>query len=320
MANEKFSDFTVQTNLSSFTGLVGFQTNTANYYITTSNFYDDLETNLDLTEFTTITSGSSGDVLTVNANGTGLEFSAPAGVGSISFGTTGLTPSTASTGVVSVAGTLVAANGGTGQNTYSVGDILYADTSSTLAKLSASATSGYVLTSNGSGAAPSYQELSSSGTNSYMLTGIIDGLGTSSFDFTYFGSALSGISDQGSGFSVFVNSELTHVGFKYLSDDQLDQQSTDSYVIKVYESNVNFDTLPADTLSSYTSVLTAITITGNGAGSTNYGTYPFASVALSTPLTLTAGKFYAIVGERSGSAAGLFPKDEEAQITLRITE
>ena len=164
--------------------------------------------------------------------------------------------------------------------------------------------------------------IGSGGTNSYMLTGIIDGLGTSSFDFTYFGSTLNGISDQGSGFSVFVNSELTHVGFKYLSDDQLTQQSTDSYVIKVYESNTNFDTLPADTLSSYTSVLTAITITGNGAGSTstNYGTYPFASIALSTPLTLTAGKFYAIVGERSGAASGLFPKDEEAQITLRITE
>jgi hypothetical protein len=228
-----------------------------------------------------------------------------------------------------VTGTLPVVNGGTGQNTYTVGDILYADTASTLAKLPASATSGHVLTSNGSGAAPSYQEVSSSVTNSYMLTGIIDGLGSSSFDFTYFGSILNGISDQGSGFSVFVNSKLTHVGFKYLSDDQLTQQSTDSYVIKVYESNTNFDTLPADTLSSYTSVLTAITITGNGAGSTstNYGTYPFASVALSTPLTLTAGKFYAIVGERSGSAGGLFPRPsgtsapgEEGQITLRITE
>ena len=37
-------------------------------------------------------------------------------VSSITFGTTGLTPSTASTGVISVAGILVGANGGTGVN------------------------------------------------------------------------------------------------------------------------------------------------------------------------------------------------------------
>jgi hypothetical protein len=62
-----------------------------------------------------------------------------------------------------VTGILPIANGGTGQNTYSVGDILYADTSSTLAKLPASATSGHVLTSNGAGAAPSYQLAPGSG-------------------------------------------------------------------------------------------------------------------------------------------------------------
>lgn len=324
MANEKFSEFTVKTDLSEFTGLVGFETNTANYYITTANFYNDLEANLDLTDFTTGI-GAVGEVLTVNGAGTALEWSAPAsgGVSSIGFGTTGLTPSAASTGVVTVAGTLVVGHGGTGQTSYAVGDILYADTASTLAKLPASATSGHVLTSNGTGVAPSYQAVpGGGGTNSYMLTGIIDGLGSSTFDFTYFGSTLSGITDQGSGFSVFVNSELTHIGFKYLSDDAL-VSSTDSYVIKVYESNASFDTLPADTLSSFSSLLSAITITGDNAGGSNYGTYPFATVALGSPLTLTAGKFYAIVGERSGSAGGLFPGSppgEEGQITLRITE
>jgi hypothetical protein len=38
-------------------------------------------------------------------------------VSSISFGTTGLTPSTTTTGAVTVAGTLVVANGGTGATT-----------------------------------------------------------------------------------------------------------------------------------------------------------------------------------------------------------
>jgi hypothetical protein len=50
-------------------------------------------------------------------------------VGSISFGSTGLTPNTASTGVVTVAGTLVAGNGGTG--------------------LTSPGTAGNILTSNG---------------------------------------------------------------------------------------------------------------------------------------------------------------------------
>jgi hypothetical protein len=51
-------------------------------------------------------------------------------VGSISFGSTGLTPNSSTTGAVTVAGTLVAANGGTG--------------------LSSPGTAGNVLTSNGS--------------------------------------------------------------------------------------------------------------------------------------------------------------------------
>jgi hypothetical protein len=47
--------------------------------------------------------------------------------------------------------------GGTGQTAYSVGDILYASASGTLTKLAAS-TLGYVLTSNGPGNAPSWQQ------------------------------------------------------------------------------------------------------------------------------------------------------------------
>jgi hypothetical protein len=61
--------------------------------------------------------GSSGQVLTV-ASGipTWAAAAAPgtSGVTSISFGSTGLTPSSAATGVVSVGGTLAVSNGGTG--------------------------------------------------------------------------------------------------------------------------------------------------------------------------------------------------------------
>jgi hypothetical protein len=78
-----------------------------------------------------------------------------AGVNSISFGSTGLTPSTATEGIVTVAGTLVAASGGTGQSSYTIGDLLYASSSTALSKLADVAT-GSVLISGGVGAAPSY--------------------------------------------------------------------------------------------------------------------------------------------------------------------
>jgi len=64
---------------------------------------------------------------------------------SVSFGSTGLTPSTATAGVISVAGTLVAANGGTGQSSYTTGDLLYASASTALSKLTLG-TTNYVLT------------------------------------------------------------------------------------------------------------------------------------------------------------------------------
>lgn len=83
----------------------------------------------------------------------------------VAGGTTGLTfsggPVTTS-GTITMAGTLDADNGGTGQSSYTVGDILYASTTSALSKLAAG-TSAYVLTSNGAGVAPSWQAAASSG-------------------------------------------------------------------------------------------------------------------------------------------------------------
>jgi hypothetical protein len=61
--------------------------------------------------------GTSGQVLTSNGSGVPTWTSAAANVSSISFGTTGLTPSTTTTGAVTVAGTLNVANGGTGATT-----------------------------------------------------------------------------------------------------------------------------------------------------------------------------------------------------------
>jgi hypothetical protein len=79
------------------------------------------------------------------------------GVTTLSFGTTGLTPNSATAGAITVAGTLVAANGGTGQSSYTTGDLLYATGSTALSKLGIG-TNGQILTSTGT--APQWSTLS----------------------------------------------------------------------------------------------------------------------------------------------------------------
>lgn len=76
-------------------------------------------------------------------------------VTSITFASTGLTPSTATSGAVTVGGTLATGNGGTDITTYTTGDILYASATNVLSKL-ASTTAGYVLTAGGVGVAPAW--------------------------------------------------------------------------------------------------------------------------------------------------------------------
>lgn len=70
------------------------------------------------------------------------------GVTSISFGTTGLTPSTSSTGAVTVAGTLAVANGGTGTTSLTANNVLLGNGTSAV-QVVAPGSSGNVLTSNG---------------------------------------------------------------------------------------------------------------------------------------------------------------------------
>jgi hypothetical protein len=107
----------------------------------------------------------------VLANGTNLTivdspagtftFNVPTGAGGVTTwagGTTGLLPAGATSGAITLSGTLVAANGGTGFSGYAVGDILYANTTSTLAKLADVATGSY-LRSGGVGVAPLWSTL-----------------------------------------------------------------------------------------------------------------------------------------------------------------
>lgn len=79
-------------------------------------------------------------------------------VASFSAGTTGLTPNSATTGAVTLAGTLDVDNGGTGLTSYAVGDIPYASAATTIARLADVAT-GNALISGGVGVAPSYGKI-----------------------------------------------------------------------------------------------------------------------------------------------------------------
>ena len=100
--------------------------------------------------------GNSGKYLTTN--GTSASWATVSGSGTVtsvdvSGGTTGLTSSggpVLNSGTITLGGTLVTANGGTGLNAYSAGDLLYAPTTNTLARLP-HGTSGQVLTVNASG-------------------------------------------------------------------------------------------------------------------------------------------------------------------------
>jgi hypothetical protein len=100
--------------------------------------------------------GSNTQILTLVSGVPAWAAPAVSGVTSFQTSLSGLTPSTSTTGAVTLAGTLGAASGGTGITSYTTGDIIYASGTTTLTALGAG-TSSYVLTSNGAGAAPSWQ-------------------------------------------------------------------------------------------------------------------------------------------------------------------
>jgi len=101
----------------------------------------------------------------------------------ISFQTSlsGLTPSSATSGVVTLAGTLGATSGGTGLTSYTTGDIIYASATNTLSKLTAG-TNGYILTL--ASGVPSWAASTSSGV-SFVVTDFTATASQTTFTVTY---------------------------------------------------------------------------------------------------------------------------------------
>lgn len=92
-----------------------------------------------------IAAGTNGYILTMNAGLPSWQPAPASGVTTFQTSLSGLTPSTGTSGAVTLAGTLGATSGGTSQSTYATGDLLYASATNTLSKLAAT-TNGYVLT------------------------------------------------------------------------------------------------------------------------------------------------------------------------------
>ena len=122
-------------------------------------------TSLTLTNPLTVPNGGTGAVSFTNkgvlyGNGTAAIAATAAGTtGQALLGNTGSAPSWGQVDLTTtVTGVLPAPNGGTGFPSYTTGDILYADTSSTLARLNDVAT-GNALISGGVGVAPSWGKI-----------------------------------------------------------------------------------------------------------------------------------------------------------------
>jgi hypothetical protein len=109
------------------------------------------------------------------------------GVSSFTAGTTGFTPSTATTGVVTLAGTLAVANGGTGLTAGTSGGVLAYTATGTLAS-SAALTANALVLGGGAGAAPA--PLGSLGTTSTVLHG--NAAGAPTFGAVALGTDVSG--------------------------------------------------------------------------------------------------------------------------------
>lgn len=163
--------------------------------------------------WTVLNPGSAGEVLTTGGAGADPTWTAVAGTGTVtsidvSGGTTGLSTSggpVTSSGTITLAGTLVAANGGTGLASYSQGDLLYASAGTTISKLAKDTNATRYLSNTGSSNNPAWAQVnvangvtgtlpvSNGGTGLATLTAnaIYKGNGTSAI-------AASSLTDDGS--------------------------------------------------------------------------------------------------------------------------
>ena len=217
------------------------------------------------------------------ANGAGTITVANTGVLSFSGGTTGLTPVAAAVGVVVLGGTLIAANGGTGFASYAVGDLLYANTTTTLAKLADVAT-GNALISGGVSTAPAWGKIgltthvdgvlpiANGGTNATatpIAGAVAYGTGTA-YAFTASGSAGQVLTSAGAGVPIWTTNAGGDVTGPASSTDNAVARFDSTTGKLIQNSTVIIDdtgaTTGVTTLAASTSVTTPIVQASNSGG------------------------------------------------------
>lgn len=202
-----------------------------------------------------------------------------------------------------ISGTLAEGNGGTNQTTYTTGDILYASAANTLSKLAAS-TSGYVLTSNGAGAAPSWQALANTATTLNI------GLATSAGVDRYIYAA---------GSSATIGLYLWSKGDGLLS---LNTDNTGTGNVVIYGHNI---AIGGDTRSTTPG---DIDIIGNDSSlSGAQGSHIFIRSGHGLVGNANSGNIYAYIGDKAGSGIrgniALLSNDvdfDDAELVIRVSQ
>ena len=213
---------------------------------------------------------------------------------SFSAGTTGLTPSTATTGAVTLAGTLANTNGGTGQSSaFTQYGVTYATTTTALAT-TAAGTSAQVLHGNASGA-PTFSAVSLTADITGILAPANGGTGVAN-------NAASTITISGNFASTFTVAGANTYTFPNASDTLVNLGSTQTLTSK---------TLTNPTVTNYVESVVAIgnSSTAQTIALTN-GTVQTVTMTGNCTFTMptaTAGKsFILIVSTGAGSFTGTF--------------
>jgi len=204
------------------------------------------------TDFVLVASGTSGS-----------------NVSTISFGSTGLTPNSATSGAVTVAGTLAVANGGTGQTSYTDGQLLIGNsTGNTLAKATLTAGSGISIT-NGSGSITIAATGGGGGGGTVTSVGLTmpSGFSVGSSPVTTSGTiavttSLSGVlKGTGSGFTAAVagTDYVTPTGSETLTNKTLTNPTITNYTETTFTANTG----TALTLDLANGTIQVLTLTGN---------------------------------------------------------
>lgn len=172
-----------------------------------------------------------------------------------------------------VSGTLPAVNGGTGISLYGIGDIVYANTTTSLASLTAT-TTGNVLLSGGSATAPAYGKVGLTTHVSGILPIANGGTGSSTLPAANVTTAtgILPIANGGTGSSTFPAANV----------------STATGVLPIANGGTGSTTLPAANVTTATGIL-PVANGGTGYGSDGIGTLTFDTTP-STAVGLTEGQ------------------------------